>query len=195
MSERLYSAACERNREPILAALRDELPARGVVLEVASGTGMHAAWFAAALPGLTWQPTDREEASRRSVAAWCEGLPNVRPPLALDVLEPWPVDRADAVFCANMIHIAPWEAGRALLAGAARVLSAGAPLVLYGPFVRPGVETAESNLRFDADLRARDPRWGLRSLDDVVAAAGGFRLARVVELPANNVVVALRREG
>jgi SAM-dependent methyltransferase len=188
--------ATERNREPILAALRDLLPPRGLVLEVASGTGQHAAFFARALPGITWQPSDRDPELRASVAAWTQGLPNVPPPLDLDATrEPWPIDRADAVYCCNMIHIAPWAACLGLLRGSAVILSTGAPLVLYGPFRRGGAHTAPSNAAFDADLKARDPACGVRDLETVAeeAARVGFGPPRVVEMPANNLVVAFRR--
>jgi hypothetical protein len=190
------SPAALRNRAAILDVLRDALPAQGLVLEIASGTGEHAVFFAAALPALVFQPSDVDAAARASIDAHRAqaGLPNVRPPIALDVVaQPWPVARADAVFCANMIHIAPWRACEGLLAGAAAVLPPGAPLVLYGPFRRAGVVTAPSNEAFDADLRARDPTWGVRDLDDVVAAARGFAPAAVHEMPANNVTVVLRR--
>ncbi len=193
--ERLYSPAAERNRDPILAVLRRVLPATGRVVEVAAGTGQHAAWFAAHLPGVRWSPTEVDAAGRVSVAAWCQGLQNVDAPLPLDVTGPWEVGAADAVYCANMVHIAPWAATLGLVGGATACLPPGAPLVLYGPFVRDGVETADSNLAFDASLRERDPAWGLRHLSAVVAAADGFVLDEVVELPANNVVVVLRRRG
>lgn len=193
--DRLYSEACARNRDPILAVLREVLPARGLVVEVASGTGMHAAWFSAHLPELVWQPTDPEPACVRSVAAWCDGASNVRPPLLWDVRAPCPVAAAEALFCANMVHISPWETTPALFAAAAGMLPPGAPVVLYGPFRRAGVPTAPSNEDFDASLRARDPSWGLRSLQDVDAVAVGFARERVVELPANNVVVVWRRLG
>ena len=185
------SGAAERNKGPILAVLKRVLPARGLVLEVASGTGQHVVHFAKALPQLTWQPSDREpEELERSLKQ--EALKNVRAPLALDVLAPWPIDKADAVVCSNMIHIAPWEAGLALIAGAARI---GAKLLfLYGPYRRRDRPTAPSNEAFDADLRARDARWGLRELQTVVEAAErcGFRLDEVVEMPANNLSVVLR---
>ena len=193
---RLDAPATGRNREPLLAVLRRALPAEGLVLEVASGTGQHAAFFAEALPGLVWQPTDRDPTHRASIAAWTEGLPNVRPPLDLDTTHrPWPVERAAAVVCINMIHIAPWEAGLGLLDGAAAVLPAGGPLVLYGPYRRGGMHTAPSNAAFDADLRTRNPAWGVRDLEAVetAALAAGFTLAEVVEMPANNLTVLFRR--
>jgi SAM-dependent methyltransferase len=191
---RREAPAVARNRDPILAVLRRVLPDRGLVLEVASGTGEHCAHFAAALPALTFQPSDPSAEARASCDAWCARLANVRPALALDAAaEVWPVARADAVLCINMAHIAPWPATLGLLRGAARVLPAGGPLVLYGPWLRNGVETAPSNLAFDADLRARDPAWGLRSLEDLAASATAFSVPEVVEMPANNVMVVLRR--
>ncbi len=193
---RRTAPAAARNRDPILVALRPLLPAAGLVLEVASGSGEHALHFAQTLPGLVFQPSDPEADARASIDAWCAGQPNIRPALALDAAAPdWPLDRADAVVCINMIHIAPWAATPGLLQGAARILPAGAPLVLYGPYLQAGVETAPSNLDFDASLRARDPEWGLRRLEDVaeVAAAAGFGAPAVTPMPANNLLVAFRR--
>lgn len=197
MSEdpRRFAPAAARNRDAILAVLRRVLPASGLVLEVASGTGEHCAHFAAALPGVTFQPTEPEAEGRASCDAWCGSLANVRPALPLDVMAAdWPVPRADAVLCINMAHIAPWAATHGLLRGAARRLRTSAPLVLYGPWILPGVETAPSNLEFDASLRARDPDWGLRRLEDLVAAAGSdFAAPEVIAMPANNVTLVLRR--
>jgi hypothetical protein len=195
---RRYAPAAQRNRDPILAVLRRHLPERGVLLEVASGTGEHAVHFAAAFPGLTWQPSDPGEGCRESIDAWARAsrLPNLRPALALDATaEAWPIAAADAVLCINMIHIAPWEAAEGLVRGAARLLPSGAPLILYGPYRRAGVPTAPSNEAFDADLRARDPRWGLRELEAVaaLAAASGFGVPEVNEMPANNLTVVFRR--
>jgi SAM-dependent methyltransferase len=192
---RLFAPAAARNRDPILAVLRPVLPEAGLVLEVASGSGEHCAHLAAALPALTFQPTDASPEARASCDAWCATLPNVRRALALDAAAAdWPVERADAVLCINMVHIAPWAATLGLLRGAARLLPPGAPLVLYGPWIRPGVETAPSNLDFDASLRARDPAWGLRRLEDLVAVAGAdFAQPEVTEMPANNVTLVLRR--
>lgn len=194
----LHAPATERNREPILTVLRRVLPADGLVLEIASGTGQHAAFFAAALPTVRWQPTDPAPAHRQSVAAWAAAtaVPNVAPALDLDVERwPWPVTRADAIVCINMIHIAPWSAAQALFAGAARVLSTGGVLFLYGPFKRAGQHTADSNQRFDERLRAEDPRWGVRDLDDVTGLArdAGFADPEIVAMPANNVSVVFRR--
>jgi SAM-dependent methyltransferase len=192
----LHAPATERNREPILAVLQRVLPPEGLVLEIASGTGQHAAFFAAALPALRWQPSDPASAHRDSVAAWAASLTNVLPAVELDVERwPWPVTRADAVVCINMIHIAPWSAAQALFAGAARILPAGGVLFLYGPFTRDGQHTAESNQRFDERLRAEDPRWGVRDLGDVTALAGetGFGDPEILVMPANNLSLIFRR--
>ena len=196
---RRSAPATLRNREPILAVLRKVLPATGLVLEVASGTGEHAVHFARALPALRWQPSDPEPEAIRSIAAWAsaECLPNLLAPLALDAAsEAWPVETADAVVCINMVHISPWEATRGLMRGAARILPAGAPLYLYGPFRRPGRPLEPSNAAFDRSLRLTDPRWGLRELDAVreSAAANGLAGECVVEMPANNLSVVFRRE-
>lgn len=191
-----HSPACERNRAPILEQLQALLPPSGLVLEIASGSGQHAVHFAAGLPGLHWQPTDADPVALASVAAWRAeaALPNLLPPLALSVLEPWPIARADAVFCANMVHISPWECTLALLAGAAQVLPPGGRLVLYGPYRRDGQMVA-SNVAFDESLRRRDPRWGVRDLEALLAAATGFSLERIVEMPANNLIVSLSRDA
>ena len=193
------SPSSARNREPILAVLRGWLPVSGTVLEVASGLGEHAAWFAEALPGITWQPTDRSEEALEILRARRDaaGLLNLAPPLVLNAAEPdgWPLDQADAIVCINMVHISPWAATQGLMAGAARVLPAGGSLILYGPYVEAGVETAPSNLAFDADLRRRDPAWGLRDLADVTALAAGhgLTLAERVAMPANNLCLLFRR--
>lgn len=194
----LTAPAVARNRDPILAVLREVLPTAGTVLEIASGTGEHAVHFAAALPHLTWQPTDPDAQARGSIAnhAAHAGLANLLLPLELDAAAPvWPVTRADAVVSINMIHIAPWRAAQGLMAGAARVLPAGAPLYLYGPFRERGRHTAPSNAAFDESLKARDPEWGVRDLDEVTALAGehGFSLQRTVAMPANNRSVIFRR--
>ncbi|NOV24870.1 DUF938 domain-containing protein [Cupriavidus necator] len=195
---RRMAPATDRNREPILAVLRQVLPARGTVLEIASGTGQHAVHFAAALPGLTWQPSDPDEAARASIAAWTAhaGLANVRAPLALDVCrQPWGIDAADAVVCINMIHIAPWAAAEALFAGAGKLLGPGGVLFLYGPYRRGGAHTAPSNAAFDAQLRATDPDWGVRDMEAVIAlgAAQGLRCDEPVPMPANNFCLVLRK--
>jgi SAM-dependent methyltransferase len=190
MDARLSSPSVARNRGPILEVLDRVLPPEGLVLEIASGSGEHAVHFARWLPGVVWQPTDVGEATLASIAGWREdaALPNLLPPLPLDVTAPWPLAAADAVVCINMIHIAPWEAAVALFAGAARVLPPGAPLVTYGPYRFDGAFTAPSNEAFDRSLRARDPRWGVRDVADldVLAATHGFRRTETVALPANN---------
>jgi len=194
----LHAAATERNREPILEVLRRALPATGLVLEIASGTGQHVVFFARALPALRWQPSDPSPAHQDSIRAWiaAEGTENVAPPLPLDVERwPWPLTRADAILNINMIHIAPWSAAEALFRGAARVLSPPAPLVLYGPFKRDGRHTAESNQRFDERLRGEDPRWGVRDVADVqaLATAAGFAAPEIIAMPANNLSLVFRR--
>ncbi len=191
------SPSTARNRDPILAVLRAALPAEGLVLELASGTGEHAVYFAAGLPGLRWQPSDADPGARASVAAWCDeaGLGNLLPPLALDVTAPWPLAQADAVVCINMIHISPWTATEALFAGAARVLAVGAPLVTYGPYRFDGQFTSPSNHDFDQSLRSRDPRWGVRDVVDLDRVAGehGFARRETHALPANNHALIWRR--
>lgn len=194
----LFAAATQRNREPILEVLSQVLPTRGLVLEVASGTGEHAAWFAHRLRPLAWQPSDPDPGMRRSIAAHGAHLEGVKllPPLDLDVhLEPWPLERADAVVCINMIHIAPWSATEALMRGAGRLLDAGGPLVLYGPFRRGGRHSAPSNAAFDAALRAEDPSWGVRDLEQVAAEAdrNGLALWKTCEMPANNLSLTFLR--
>ena len=191
-----HAPATARNRDPLVDALRPLLPRRGLVLEVASGTGEHAVHFARRFPDLEWQPTDADPAALASIAAWAEArpAPHLRPPLLLDVRERWPVERADAVLAINLLHIAPWAATEALVAGAGRVLPGGGPLIVYGPFWREGVEPAPSNLAFDESLRMRDGAWGVRSLQAVTAVAerAGLRLAGVTEMPANNLLVSWR---
>jgi SAM-dependent methyltransferase len=183
--------APERNKDAILAVLARVLPERGEVLEIASGSGQHAAHFARALPALTFQPSDVDPENLASIRAWVEEarLPNLREPLSLDVLsDDWGVGRVDALFNANMVHIAPWECCLGLLRGAARHLGPGGVLVMYGPFRLGGAHTALSNESFDAGLRARDARWGVRDLEDVVleAEAVGLGFAERVAMPANN---------
>jgi hypothetical protein len=197
---RRHAPATLRNREPILDSLRRHLPAAGLVLEVASGTGEHAVHFARALPALVLQPSDPEAGARASIDAWARasGLPNLRPALALDATAPpadWPLPRADAVVCINMAHIAPWAATLGLVRGAAALLPAGGPLLLYGPFRREGRHTAPSNAEFDAMLRAQDPAWGVRDLEAVAeaAVAQGFGPPEVEAMPANNLLVVFRR--
>jgi SAM-dependent methyltransferase len=194
----LHAAATERNREAILEVLRRVLPPVGLVLEIASGTGQHAAFFAPALPGLRWQPSDASERMMESIRAWSatSGAANLLPPVLLDVeREPWPVAQADAIVNINMIHIAPWSAAEALFRGAAGRLPATGVLFLYGPFKRAGQHTAESNQRFDERLRGEDPRWGVRDVDDLgrLAASAGFAAPEIVAMPANNLSLIFRR--
>ena len=198
-----HSAAAERNRQPILDVLQHWLPPRGAALEIASGTGQHAVHFAAGLPGWTWQPSDPDRSSLASIAAWLEltkrdgaALANLLPPLRLDVTElPWPVGAPlDAIYCANMLHIAPWATCGALMRGAAEHLQPDGRLILYGPFLFDDIATAPGNLDFDADLRARNPAWGLRRLADVAATAAeaGLALRQRAAMPANNAMLMFR---
>jgi SAM-dependent methyltransferase len=185
-----HAAAADRNREPIREVLARELPASGTVLEIASGTGEHAVAFARAFPHLTWQPTDVDPIALSSIAAWRDeaALPNLAAPSVLDVMRPWPFDRADAIVCINMVHIAPWNAALALFANAGRILVPGALLYLYGPYRFDGRFTAASNAAFDQSLRARDPQWGVRDVHDLTTAASshGLTLRDAIAMPANN---------
>lgn len=196
--ERRSAPHVTRNAGPIAEVLRGALPERGLVLEIASGTGEHILHFAREFPKLLWQPSDPEPAALRSIEGWRAraGLSNLLPAIALDArAAAWPVAAADAILCINMIHISPWAATVGLMRGAGRLLTSGAPLYLYGPYHRAEVETAPSNAAFDASLRTRDPDWGLRALEEVVAEAEGqgFRLDKVVPMPANNLSVVLRK--
>jgi SAM-dependent methyltransferase len=193
-----YAPAAERNKEPILKALRRALPRQGTVLEIASGTGQHAAFFAVHLPELIWQPTDRSPEALRSIEAWVDerGLPNLLKPITLDVCAAsWPIEFADAVLCINMIHVAPWGTTEALFAGASRLLRAGTPLVTYGPYRVHGLHTAPSNQAFDESLRARDPRWGVRDIDELIELGDrtGFALEERIDMPANNMTIVWTR--
>ena len=193
-----HAPATLRNRDPIVDVLRPLLPSSGLVLEVASGSGEHAVHFARHFPRLTWQPSDPSADARRSIAAWtaAERLDNVRPPLDLDAAgDAWPIDRADALLCINMIHISPWAATFGLMRGAGNILNPSAPLYLYGPYRRGDRPLEPSNAAFDQDLRRRDPLWGLREVDEVAACAAdhGLRFDRLVEMPANNLSLIFRR--
>lgn len=195
---KLHAPSADRNREPILGVLREVLPPSGTVLEIASGTGQHAVFFAQAFPGLTWQPTEVNPESLKSIEAWSAevALPNLRPPLVLDASsQNWPISAADAVLCFNMIHISPWEACQGLMRGAARVLSPGGLLVLYGAYFVEGRPTAPSNLAFDESLRARNPAWGVRELGAVTAESlrEGLERERVVDMPSNNLTLVFRK--
>lgn len=204
---RRTSPASERNQAPILAELQRWLPPTGRMLEIAAGTGQHAVHFAAGLPGWHWQASDPDADALGSIVAWAAAVPApnlLLPPLQLDVLDtPWPVDATggaapapwDAIFCANMLHIAPWACCAALMQGAARLLSPTGHLITYGPYLVDGEPTAAGNLAFDADLRARHPAWGLRWLHDVVAEArrAGLALQHRVVMPANNLLLVFGR--
>lgn len=195
---RLRAPSAQRNRDAILAVLSDMLPPSGLVLEIASGSGEHAVHFASALPGLTFQPSDPSPDAVTSIAAWTteSGLANIHPPLILDAAaSDWPLARADAILCINMIHIAPWRASESLFHGAAKLLPAGAPLYLYGPYRRADVVTAPSNEAFDESLKARNAEWGLRDLEAVTVLArdNGFSGPAITEMPANNLSVVFRR--
>jgi hypothetical protein len=196
---RRSAPAARRNRDPIAEVLSDWLPVSGLVLEVASGTGEHAVWFAERFPGLQWQPSDAHPDALASIAAWQQGagLPNVLRPVVIDASNPadWPIERADAVLNINMAHISPWPASLGLIAGASRMLPSGAPLILYGPWLKDDIETVPSNLAFDADLKARDPEWGLRRVEDFAEAAEveGFQLVETRGMPANNLMLLFAR--
>jgi len=195
---RRSAPAASRNREPIAEVLAEWLPADGTVLEIASGTGEHALWFAQRFPKLDWQPSDAHADALASIEAWREdsGLSNLRQPIVIDAGNPeWPIDRADAILNINMAHISPWAASLGLIAGAATVLAPEGSLILYGPWLKDGIETASSNLAFDADLKSRDPQWGLRRVEDFAqaAAAKGFDLVEMRSMPANNLMLLFRR--
>jgi len=197
---RCLAGSAERNKDPILEVLGRALPESGLVLEIGSGTGQHVTYFAGAFPRLVWQPSDVDPELRRSVSAWIgqEQVGNVREPISLDIHErPWPVTTADAVVCINVLHVAPWAATRALFEGAREVLPPGGCLFVYGPFQRDGRHTAPSNERFDAELRAFDPQWGIRDVAEVgqTAATAGFALAETVEMPANNLSLVFRKSA
>ena len=200
LSAILTSPAAARNREPILEVLRGRLASGGRVLEVASGSGEHAVWFAQGLPGVIWRPSDQEPAAIASIRARREAadLPNLEEPLVLNAADAgsWPAGPIDAVVCLNMIHIAPWAAAEGLMAGCGRLLEPGGMLCLYGPFREGGVHTAPSNAAFDESLKARDPAWGVRDLEAVadLAASQGLDLAERIAMPANNLsLIFIRR--
>ncbi|MDP3821701.1 MAG: DUF938 domain-containing protein [Burkholderiales bacterium] len=199
-----HSPAADRNKQPILDVLRTILPARGTALEIASGTGQHAAFFAAAFPGWTWQPTDADTTALPAIAAWTaqSGATNVRPPLLLDVMAAlWPSQGApftepfDAIYCANMLHIAPWATCAALMQGCARHLAPHGVLVTYGPYLEDDVPTSPGNLSFDQSLRQRNPDWGIRRREDVAQEAqrAGLGLRQRHEMPANNLLLVFGR--
>jgi SAM-dependent methyltransferase len=192
--------AALRNREPIAQVLAEWLPQSGLVLEVASGTGEHAIYFAERFPALEWQPSDIHPDALESIRAWrgSARLPNVREPVELDAAaSDWPVGRADAVLSINMVHISPWASALGLIAGAAGVLPPNGPLILYGPWLKDDIPTAPSNLASDSDLRARNPEWGLRRVEDFAdpAAGAGLQLEGTRAMPANNLMLLFRRSG
>ena len=195
---RRSAPAALRNREPIAEVLADWLPGSGLVLEVASGTGEHAVHFAERFPGLDWQPSDRDPGALESIRSWRaeSGLNNLRDPIALDASSSdWPIERADAVVSINMVHISPWRSAIGLAEGASRLLTPGAPLILYGPWLADSIQTAPSNLAFDADLKRRNPAWGLRRVEDFQSEAGrfGLALAEMRAMPANNLILLFRK--
>jgi cyclopropane fatty-acyl-phospholipid synthase-like methyltransferase len=195
---RRSAPAALRNREPIAEVLREWLPANGLVLEIASGTGEHAVYFAERFPALEWQPSDIHPDALASIKAWraASGISNVRPPLVIDAASPdWPIQRADAVLSINMVHISPWRSALGLIDGAARLLPPTGPLILYGPWLKGDKPTAPTNLAFDADLKRRDPDWGLRRVEDFAIAAEkrGLELIESRAMPANNLMLLWRR--
>jgi hypothetical protein len=195
---RRSAPAALRNREPIAGVLREWLPPSGLVLEIASGSGEHVVYFAERFPELEWQPSDVHPDALWSIAAWRDeaALPNLREPLALDAASAdWPIQRADAVLSINMVHISRWTSALGLLDGASRLLAVGAPLIMYGPWLKDDIATVESNMAFDADLRRRDADWGLRRVEDFAQAAAprGLHLEATRAMPANNLMLLLRR--
>ncbi|MBW4555278.1 MAG: DUF938 domain-containing protein [Trichormus sp. ATA11-4-KO1] len=198
---RQFAPATQRNREPILEVLLQVLPKNGTILEVASGTGEHAVFFAPRLSPLQWLPSDQNPQLRASIIAWAEQCPsdNLYPPLELDASTPvWPVEEDASLYSPivaivniNMIHISPWSACLGLMAGAGRILPPGGILYLYGPFKQNGEHTAPSNIAFDQSSRAKNPEWGVRNLEDVVAAASAqnLKLKATYQMPANNLSV------
>lgn len=195
-----HAPATERNRNAIIAVLERVLPNSGTVLEIASGTGEHVVAFARAFPSVVWQPSDPDPSALTSIEAWRAeaALPNLNAAAHIDAAaDTWSVAKADAILCINMIHISPWVAALGLFAGAARTLDLGGILLLYGPYLRTGIETAPSNMAFDRSLRERNPDWGLRSVETVVAHAAKQALALedITEMPANNLTLIFRKTG
>jgi hypothetical protein len=191
-----YAPATLRNREPILEVLRRHLPQSGLLIEIASGSGEHGAFLAPHFPGLAWQPSDVDSDNLASIDAWRDDAPNMLPPIRLDVRErPWPLDPVAAVFCANMIHISPWDCTPALMNGAAETLAPGGVLAVYGPFMEGGVHTAPSNADFDLWLKGQNPEWGVRDLGVVKdeAARAGLIHVDSIAMPANNLSVIWRK--
>jgi SAM-dependent methyltransferase len=197
-SLRRSAPAALRNRQPIAEVLGEWLPPSGLVLEIASGTGEHAVYFAERFADLEWQPSDIHPDALASIAARRDeaGPANLRTPIVLDASAAvWPIDQADAVLSINMVHISPWASALGLLDATARLLAPGAPLIMYGPWLKADVATAPSNVAFDADLKRRDPQWGLRSVEEFAAAAKqrDLALSEIRAMPANNMMLLLRR--
>jgi SAM-dependent methyltransferase len=194
---RLYASAFTRNGDPIRERLKHVLPQNGLILEIASGSGEHLVHIARMFTWLMFQPSDPDPAARASINAWSRhaGVANMRPALALDAAADWPLAQADAILCINMVHIAPWAATEGLFRNAARLLRPGGTLTLYGPFDRAGLPLAPGNAAFDADLRARNPAWGLRHLDDLTALATSFMPPGIIDMPANNIMATYQRSG
>ena len=195
---RRSAPAALRNREPITEVLEQWLPEQGLVLEIASGTGEHAVYFADRFPELEWQPSDVHPDALSSITVWTDAaaMANLRSPLTIDAAsDVWPIEHADAVLSINMVHISPWPSALGLIDGASRLLGSGAPLILYGPWLTDDIPTVPSNLAFDADLKRRNPAWGLRRIEEFAAAAGphGFALEAVRPMPANNMMLLLRK--
>ena len=193
-----HAPATLRNRDAIVAVLEEILPSRGLVLEIASGTGEHVVYFGRNFPDLTFQPSDPDPACCQSIAAWTkrEGATNILPPKQLDAQAPeWDVPETAAILCINMVHISPWESSIGLFDKAAELLDPGAPLYLYGPYLREDIETAPSNLDFERSLKSRDLRWGLRDVTDMdaLATANGFQRKSLIEMPANNISLVYRK--
>lgn len=199
LDAKLTSPSALRNRDPIADLLRDVLPDTGTVLEIASGSGEHVIHFATLFPKLVWQPSDPSPEARASIQEWVktQAITNVLPPLDIDAsTETWPIERADAMIAINMVHISPWPATQGLLKGAAKLLPTGGTLILYGPYRREGQPLVPSNVDFDASLRARNPAWGIRLLEDVASLAkqSGLAMTSVTEMPANNLGVVFTRQ-
>lgn len=199
-AEQRHAPATLRNRDAIVAVLRDILPDQGLILEIASGTGEHAVYFGRNFPDLTFQPSDPDPACCESIAAWTkrEGVANILPPLQLDAqAAQWDVQDVAAILCINMVHISPWESSIGLFDKAGRLLAPGAPFFLYGPYLRAEVETAPGNLAFERSLKSRNLRWGLRDVADMDALAerNGFVRENLVEMPANNISLVYRKQG
>jgi len=200
VSEKRHAIAPDRNREPILAVLQEVLPPAGTVLEIGSGTGQHAVFYADKFPSIVWQPSDVDADALDSIAAWRgeAALPNLRPPIHLDArAEVWDTEPVSAIVAINVVHISPWATCVGMLTGAGRYLLPGGAIIFYGPFLRPDRATAPSNLEFDAEMRRQNPAWGLRDIGVVAAVAEsrGLTLDRIVDMPSNNIMAVFRRSA